>query len=213
METQEIGTPWEEETPRVVIGVPCSDSASMKVLTAHSIGCMIIRSPGVVIDFLIRQSADIVSNRTHLVRQALEKNATHLLFVDSDMYFPPDTLSRLLAHGREIVGVEYNKREFPLVGVHEAEGEPSRTELYIAKRIGLGVTLIDLSIFTDKERPLGAPSELHPNGNPWFSFGRDSQGAVVIGEDVWFCEVARDAGYDVYIDPLIKVRHIGEYAF
>ena len=49
--------------------------------------------------------------------------------------------------------------------------------------------------------------------SPWFSFGRDSQGALVMGEDAWFSNVARDAGYSTWIDPTFKVLHCGEYLF
>jgi hypothetical protein len=193
---------------KVVVGVPCADSASMKAQTAHTIGCTILRSEGLVIDFLLRMSCDIVSNRTWLVNEAIKRGATHLLFVDCDMMFGPEALKKLLAHGKEIVGVEYNKREFPLKGVYEPLESKADT-LYKAKFAGMGLMLIDLSIFPK----IGKPSEMHPRGNPWFSFGRDSQGALVLGEDAWFSNVARDAGIDTWIDPTIKVAHIGEYLY
>ena len=196
-------------TPRVIIGVPCSDSASMKARTAHAIGAMILKSEGLIVDFLLRESCDIVSNRTHLVLQAIEKGATHLLFIDSDMWFPPETLQQLLSHKKHIVGARYNKRQFPLTDVSKPLTEASDTELYKAQHIGLGVTLIDLSIF----QKVGAKSEKYPFGISWFNFGRDMQGSLVTGEDVWFCEAVRDAGYDVWVAPEIKVRHLGTYAF
>lgn len=190
----------EKREIKVIIGVPCADSASMKAHTAHSIGCNIIGSEGLVIDFLLRISCDIVSNRTWLVNEAIKRGATHLLFVDCDMLFPENALRQLLSHRKEIVGVEYNKREFPLKGVYEplTDISKSATELYKAKHVGLGLTLIDLSVFDNMKAG-------------WFNFGRDSQGALAIGEDVWFCNSARDAGHDVWIDPTIKMAHIGEY--
>ncbi len=47
---------------------------------------------------------------------------------------------------------------------------------------------------------------------PWFNFGRKEQ-AIVIGEDVWFCRSARDAGYDVWCDPTVSVFHLGDFAY
>ena len=194
---------------KVVIAMPCADSAAMKALTAHAVGCTIIESKELVTDFLIRISCDIVSNRTWLVNEAIKNGGTHILFVDADMYFPMTTLKQLLSHGKEIVGVEYNKRQFPLTGVYEPLDEKSETELYKAKHVGTGFLLIDLSIF----EKLGIPKEEGGRRTPWFSFGRDSQGALAMGEDVWFCNVARDAGYDVWIDPTIKIGHLGEYCY
>lgn len=185
--------------PKIIIAVPCADAATMKARTAHSIGCNIITSASKITDFLLRISCDVVSSRTWLVNEAIKRGGTHILFVDSDMVFPDDTVDKLLAHGKEIVGVEYNKREFPLKGVFEPLEEKA-DELYKAKHLGTGLVLIDLSIF---EKMTG----------PWFNFGRDSQGNLALGEDVWFCNTARDAGYDVWIDPTIKIGHCGEYIY
>src|SRR3990167_9013525 len=99
---------------KIFIGVPVSDSAAMNAYTAHSIGAAIIGAGGLVSDFILRQSCDIVSNRTYLVNAALKTDATHILFIDCDMTFPHDIIQTLLAHNKEIVGVEYNKRKFPL---------------------------------------------------------------------------------------------------
>lgn len=194
---------------KVVIGVPVSDSNAMNALTAQAIGASIISAGGLVIDFILRRSCDIVSNRTYLVNAAMAAGATHLLFVDCDMLFPHDIIKTLLAHKKEIVGCEYNKREFPLKKVSEPLTEESKTELYKAKHNGLGLTLIDLSIFKDPKFGVGADGKR----SAWFNFGRDSQGNLALGEDAWFSYVARDAGYDTWIDPTQKVLHIGEYAF
>ena len=194
---------------KVVIAVPCADSASMKALTAHSIGCTIIASEGLVTGFSLRISCDIVSNRTWLVNEAIKKGGTHILFVDCDMVFPESALKQLLSHGKEIVGVQYNKREFPVKAVYEPLDEKSETELYKAKHTGMGLMLIDLSIF----KTLGLPKEEGGRPTPWFNFGRDSQGALAMGEDVWFSNVARDAGFDTWIDPTIKVGHSGEFIY
>jgi hypothetical protein len=190
-----------ESKPRVAIGMACEDI--MHVSTCQSIGCAIIAEPRIV-DFLVYKGCDIVSARTALVKKAIEKGMTHLCFVDSDQFFGPDTITRLLAHKKEIVGVEYNKRKFPLEKVTAPLDTESKTELYKARSAGAGMLLIDLSIFTNKEKPMGTP---------WFNFGRDKEGKLVTGEDVWFISMARDSGYDTWIDPTISVKHLGEFAF
>lgn len=187
---------------KVVIGVPVADNDAMRALTAQAIGGAIIGADGLVVDMVLRRSCDIVSNRTWLVRYAIEQGATHLLFVDADMLFPSDLIPKLLAHKKEIVGVKYKKREFPIKWLYKTlEGEEeSETEPFKVAHTGTGVLLIDLSIFEKLQ-------------GPWFNFGRDSQGALAMGEDVWFCNTARDAGYDVWIDPSLKIGHLGEYCY
>jgi len=199
----------ENKDIKIVVAVPSSDAGGMNVLTAQCIGAAIIEAGGLVIDYIVRRSCDIVSNRTWLVNEAMRVGGTHILFVDCDMLFPPSVIKTMLAHGKEIVGVEYPGRTFPIKGVFEPLTERSETELYKAKYTGMGLMLIDLSIFSDPKFGIGVDGKK----SPWFSFGRDSQGNLVMGEDAWFSNVARDAGYDTWLDPTIQMYHLGEYGY
>lgn len=195
-----MGTKSKKTTiPRVIIGMPSEDI--MHVSTAHSIGCAIVGDPTIV-DFLIYKGCDIVSARTWLVQEAIRLGATHLMFVDTDMHFPPDTIKRLLSLDKPIASVDYNKRRFPLESVLTQlnESEQDEETPYRVAVAGTGLMLIDLSIIPKL-------------GLPWFNFGRGSEGQLKMGEDAWFCYTAREAGFEVWVDPTIKVRHIGEYAY
>lgn len=183
---------------RVHIGIGCQGTVMSKTLA--SIMGVLITSHDKVTGYSMRQGGDIVSARTFCVQDAIEKKATHVFFVDSDMQFPADTLERLLAHDKEIVTVEYNRRKLPPESVTTPLEARSETELYKARNIGGGCLLIKLSVFEKVAKP-------------WFNFGRDSKGSVKIGEDTWFANTARDAGIDSWIDPTIKVGHVGEYLF
>lgn len=197
-----MGNKPKTEEVRVVIGLPATEM--MKAKTAHALGAMILHSAPKIIDFLLIQSCDISSSRTWLAKQAVEKGATHLLFIDSDMLFPSDVLDQLLARDKDIIGVEYNKRKFPLetVTAYMPDEKKSETEPFKVGIAGTGIMLIKTDVFKN------------PNIDPnWFSFGRNAKGENVIGEDGWFCNTARDVGYDVYVDPFIKVVHLGEYGF
>lgn len=184
----------------------------VRARTAHAIGCAVIASKGLVVDFLLKQSCELASARTWLVQEAIKLGGTHLLFWDSDIV-PVNTkegedfnvIEKMLSHNKPILGVQYNKRKFPLEPVYQShhkewQDKISETELFNAQFAGTGFMLIDLSIFKD----------IH---GPWFAFGRDSQGALALGEDAWFCNTARDFGFETFIDPTIKVLHCGEYLY
>lgn len=192
----------------------------VRARTAHAIGCAIMASKGLVVDFLLKQSCELASARTWLVQQAIKNGGTHLLFWDSDIV-PVNTkvgedfniIEKLLSHNKPIVGVQYNKRTFPLEPVYKShhkewQDKVSETELFEAQFAATGLLLIDLSIF---EKEWVDPQT--GRKTPWFSFGRDSQGALTLGEDAWFCNSARDNGFSTFIDPTIKVLHCGEYLY
>ena len=190
---------------KIKVAIALASEDIMHTSTAQAIGCAIIAEPRIV-DFLVYKGCDIASARTQLVKKALEKEMTHLCFVDSDMFFPSEAITKLLAHKKEIVGCEYNKRQFPLEKVTQplVEGGESKTELYQARAAGCGLLLIDLSIFTNKDKPMGTP---------YFNFGRDREGKLVTGEDIWFISIARDSGYNTWIDPTILTKHLGEFPY
>lgn len=192
----------EKKEVRVVIGMPATET--MKSKTAHAIGCLALHSADKIIDFLMIQSCDIAANRTWLVRQALEKEATHILFIDTDMLFPSDGLDQLLAHDKDIIAANYNKRQFPLqkVAAYFSDTEESETEPFEVGIAGAGFMLIKLEVFKNPQMDVN-----------WFSFGRNAKGENVIGEDGWFANQARAIGYQIWVDPKIRVLHLGEFGY
>lgn len=182
----------------IKIGIACQDTVYAR--TMASIAFNIIASRGIVTDVLMRQGSDITSARTWIIQKALDDGATHVLFVDHDMVFPPNALDTLLKDDKDIVGVEYFKRKFPKEPTYKPIDNIEKDELYKATYVGTGLMLVNLKIFEKMTKP-------------WFLFGRDSNGQPIIGEDVWFCKTAQDCGYEVWIDPTIKTGHLGTYMY
>lgn len=157
----------------------------------------------------------IAENRNYCVVQAQRNESDVLLFIDDDMTFPPDTLERLLAHGKDLVGVNSYSRCLPLsstVGLMNKNGEymhPDKhtewemkipDELFKAYFVGAGILLINMSVFDKLKKP-------------YFAFTTDKNGQVVNGEDGSFCKKVKDAGMDVWCDPQIEVGHLGEFEY
>lgn len=138
--------------------------------------------------------------RTYCVVQAIKNNCTHILFIDDDMTFPPETLEKLLSHGKAIVGVASHSRKLPLTSTVSMYDEEMPKELFKCHAVGMGVALIDLKIFSEIERP-------------WFKFETHENGRILIGEDAWLCQQARNKGYEVYCDPTIEIKHLGDYEY
>ena len=159
-------------------------------------------------DFYMELGCEIASARNRTVHTARERNCTHVLFVDYDMYFPPSAISKLLAEDKDIIGAAYNRRDEDLKSTAVPVGMTAAphprelpTEPFKCECLGAGLLLIKTSVF-DK----------FPG--PWFMFGYQSDGTLSYGEDTYFCQRAiKEAGFDVWADPTLHVKHIGEQLF
>lgn len=188
----------------------------IKAKTLGSLLEMVDYSKEIDWHILIAQRGYTISeNRCYCVVQAQKNGSEYLLFVDDDMTFPADTAERLLAHKKEVVGVNSYSRCLPpssTVGLMNDKGEymhPDRhsawemkipNELFEAYFVGAGVMLIDMKVFEKINKP-------------FFDFKSDQSGQVVHGEDGIFCERVKKAGMSVWCDGTIKVGHLGEYEY
>lgn len=152
----------------------------------------------------------IFSQRESLAKEALADGAEYILWVDSDMRFPKNTLERLLAHGQKIVGVNAVTRRKPVlptaINFHEDkeifEKIESRGKKGIEEvtAVGFGVVLTHKSVF-----------EAMPQ--PWFDVVWGAGG--LIGEDVHFCVKALDHGIKTFVDHelSLEIGHIGTHEY
>lgn len=146
----------------------------------------------------------IAEGRNYCVFQALNNNCTHILFIDDDMTFPEDTIEQLLANNKPIVGVLSYSRMLPLKPTVQFEGgevpEILPTEPFKCRQVGTGVALIDCDVFKKLV-------------TPWFKFELSPTGKIINGEDGYFCDMAKEAGFEVWCDPRLPIGHIGDYTY
>lgn len=154
--------------------------------------------------------------RQELAEEAIKRGVDCVLWLDSDMRFPKETLIYLLKHNEDIVGVNYSKRgippEFVAAKSHSPPERlvtgPDSTGLEEVESVGFGVVLMRASVL----RTLDPPER---SGHPWFWHEWVAEGDTHVGEDVFFCRMAREAGFTVYVDhDLSKAcAHIGTLEF
>ncbi len=153
-------------------------------------------------------SCDIVGNRIQLVKLAQEQNATHIMFIDHDMAFPPgevNPIERLLSHDKDIMGAWYNfrTRGIPAPPVGSPVDQVSETDIFKCNVVGTGFMLINMKVF----------EKFDETKTNYFQFGRRGDGSLAWGEDAYFCLEAAKLGFEVWADPQVQIRHIGEYQY
>jgi hypothetical protein len=200
----------DPEDAKVVIGIPCYGTMAARTGLALAMQARFL--PGLH-DIRTCTGTYLHRNRELLLSGALDTpGVTHLMFIDTDLVFPPDGIQRLLALNVDIVGANYNQRSQSQVmergsltatvkpfGHNEQESVAIPTEPFKCRAVATGFMLVRLDAVRDMPRP-------------WFFFGEE-EGGQLIGEDIWFCDRARSYGLDVWCEPRIPVGHIGEWIF
>lgn len=158
--------------------------------------------------------------RNLLVKDFLESNCTDLMFIDADINFEPEDVLRLMAWASDpvkgIVGGVPRTRKTNKVYIAQLDQDEegltmNRMGLVRAKRIATAFMLVRRDVF-----------ERLVNENPqwnYYDHSSDRQLNAVfdflvteegyMGEDYLFCDRARAIGYEVWIDPTIKLGHMG----
>lgn len=158
---------------------------------------------------LINRRASMLSqSRESLLDEGFDRGCTHILWLDSDMVFPEDTIHRLMAHNRTFVGANYVRKTIPASPVTAALGggltftDANSTGLEEVLHIGLGVCLLRLEDIKEIKAPR-------------FTMAWDDDLKCYGGEDVFFAKKLREAGVPCYVDHdlSLEVSHVGRFNF
>ena len=190
---------------KITIGIPTN--RQFKPQTVSSLVQMVAYSKHDYSFVIPTKGYNTAENRNYIVAQAFKNNSDYLLLSDDDMLYPPDSLEKLLAHKKDIVGATYSVKQLPpslVIGYGEQvksdEEAQKQTKPFKCEALGGGLLLIKLEVFK-KIKP------------PFFGYEWYDNGMVKMSNDWWFCKKAREAGIDIWCDPTIQCGHIGDYIF
>ena len=177
-----------------------------------------LRAAGIANRFMARKGCGVEWNRNALVSAFLDSDATHLLFVDSDMAWSPKTVKRWLEADREIVcgaalarrldAAQWNVRPMEPADAVDADG------FVRVSRAGTGLMMIRRDVL----------EKLAQNAAPYFEsydverkplrrvfyFDIDPETRELRGEDFNFTRDAQAAGFAVWCDTDARVGHLHE---
>lgn len=207
--TEEKPTTVQTEA-KILIAIPCQEMINVQFVNSL---LRLQRPPKSAITFT--QSSILPQSRDTLANIAIVNGFTHILFIDSDMTFPPDALLKLFQHNVDIcTGLcfarkgEHNpciyKRinyENPVKGVPNGNITPEEDferDFFEVKACGMAFCLIKTSVIADIR---------NQNDGELFRY------IGTFGEDLSFCVRALKAGYKIFCDGTIPIGHIGEQIF
>jgi hypothetical protein len=204
---------WKYKDVKVAVCVPSGGEweSGMAVSTAMLItDFMQFGLPGLrthSIHLNSTESSMLVSNRHNAVKTMLKHGATHLLFIDSDMKFPPWALRRLLSHDLPVVAANCTRRTFPVQGTAmDFDGKDidsrGRKGVEAVRQVGGAFMLVRRDVL-EKLKP------------PMFQMEWIPEMGGYCGEDIYFCQLVQAAGFDVMVDHELSmyIGHIGKFIY
>jgi hypothetical protein len=206
---------------KLFIGLPAYDfKVSVKMAISLAEFCVKAQQHGVSIQISNVSGCSVVSRvRNIIVNEFLESQAEHLLMIDSDMTFNADDVFRMLAWNKTKpivagVGVARKKEKVYFSSLDQDEDNNiimDRMGLVKVKRVGTGFIMIQRNVFE-------VMRDAHPEWKymdqntgkmlqSFFDFKSTPDGYV--GEDYVFCDRAHEHGFTAWVDPTIKLGHMG----
>lgn len=145
--------------------------------------------------------------RCEAVKSALSMNIEYLMFLDSDMVFPSDTLVRLASHGLPVVCCDASTRREPfqnvLMKTDGAKIDHSKNNPNLIEVMGASAAcmLIRKDVLEKIKEPYFHVTFNHKN--------------EYLGEDYYFSNKVRQAGYSIYCDTKLskQIGHIGNKTY
>jgi hypothetical protein len=203
--------------------------------------------------------------RNIAAKAAIDEDYWKIVQIDTDQFWEPHHLVRLVSHDEDIVGALYCKKhpgKVKWVAIKKANASPRGDGLLAADYIGTGMFCTTIAalkkivaFFPEREflydDEAGNPhtmTELFPIGlvGPNTAAGRlsrikkllsdnrkedgtyspgvlnvietiltsrDGLMARLLGEDYWFCHLARKAGIPIWLDTKCIVGHVGDIVY
>ena len=161
--------------------------------------------------------------RNRIAADFLASDATHLLFLDTDLIFSPEQIKILVDHDLPIIGGLYPKKQRELAWVANfLADEKQDGKLLKVKYAGTGFLMIkrevlermrdtfDIHFEPDSEDGTGIKWDFFPVGiwtDPKTGHRR------YLSEDWFFCQRARELGYDIYVATNVVLKHVGDFIY
>jgi len=217
--------------PSIFIAMPCYDSVKINTMLSIFQMIQLLGKGGIEIGINTMKSPLIHQARNYLSAVFLTTEYSHLLFIDSDVEFEPETILRMLMAKKDIICTPYRAKnpdlnnhtytvEFkdpkviPVLPGGLVEIEAGPTGLMLIHR-GVFEKIIknrpDLKIKNSVNPGIKEDKKSHSFYHLFFDFAFED--GYTMGEDVSFCKLARKNGFKLFANIDSKTAHRGEFAW
>lgn len=153
--------------------------------------------------------------RNNVAWEFMAGDCNRILWLDSDQQFTPEDVVRLLCYSTEldVVGAVYPCKHEPIELRYATTKKFMPAEKWGLIRVdgmGLGFTMVTRPVMQSlmDSAPLAKFDGIESR-MPMIFRSRLSEQMEDVGEDIGFFRDCKGLGYDVWVDPAMKIGHIG----
>lgn len=198
---------------------------------AHFVTCLLQLVQRPPCDLMVRACIGdslVARARNRLCAEFLASDATHLLFLDTDLIFSVEHIVKLVEHARctgtGVVCGLYPKKQRELgwvCNILDHAEPPLEDGLQRVKYAGTGCMLINRTVLNVLRQTFPEmeydPDEGDSPGVKWDFFAtgvRRFQGRRrYLSEDWMFCQRVLDCGLNIWMDTSVVLKHVGEFVY
>jgi len=171
------------------------------------------------IEYRVLTSGSLLcAERNRLVKAFLESDCTHMLCIDSDLGWPAEAVVALLRKQEHFIAGCYPTRTDkvflfrPVVNEDQSLIVNQDKGLVKMSYIPAGFMLLTRELLEKmvKDNPDRNFVPKDPSNPPGCAlFNTEIHEGEFWGEDYVFCRLARQSGFDIWVDPMIQFNHAG----
>lgn len=185
---------------KLLIAIPALDYINVQFMECLVNLITRLKDDGVDFEVKILSGTLVYAARDKLAHHAMDNHFTHVLWLDADMIFTDDLLEDLMFCGKDFVtGVCHARRKpympcfFKCLNPVDRFDEYPTNDIFEVAGCGMACVLMKASILYEV----------------MLRFGTCFCPTPELGEDLAFCDRARQMGHKIYADPSVVIGHIG----
>ena len=214
--------------PSIHIAMPCYDS--VKIRTMISVVKLIkeLTMAGLKFELNTMQSPYVAYARNILTARYLQKGEDYLLFIDADLEFEPECVLKMLIAEKDVICTPYRTKTNDPESIQYTVSikDPKNVKILAGGLVEIqngpaGMMMVKRNVFEKliKDYP-NKEIKYHPNPG---AFPKDLRiynfcdcnfkDGIWKGEDIFFCDLAREAGFKVYANISSPITHHGSFGY
>jgi hypothetical protein len=222
---QQQGVAFDFSKYHLHIGIPCyGGMVSEPTMTSFLRFILLAQQAGLPwsLDTMVNESLVTRARNNLMAKMMTNTAATHFMFIDADIRFEPDSILKMIACDKDVIGGLYPKKALPVNYVINLRPETKiQGDIFTVDTMGTGFLLFKRPVYEQliAAHPeckyvddVGLGKQYEPMMYSIFDCEIDERGHY-LSEDWLFCRRWAKLGGEIWAHGKVLLNHIGHYEF